>query len=279
MKLLLFCWKQDKAGMNMYNNLMRHFNFAEVNKLFDGNKIYKCEKDGKTYYLTQTETFFYESWKEYNDLVNNNFSEVDFVVSLVYHKGVSGPLLTLHALGNFTEKGVSSAPAKLMKGLLLSLKEQKERLKLENFEVMQEVTHGYPVAFDKPVIDFEIGTNDEDHTNEIAGKAATFALMNFKIDENWKAAIGFGGLHYASKFLEVNLKTNVAVGHIFASNVLEKFDKEMLQLAIKKTKEKVEFLVLDKKEKGPYKQLARIFAEELGLKCINEGELLQVGKV
>lgn len=271
MKLLLFCWKKDKAGLNIYNNLMKNFDFQETEKEFDGNKVFKSEKNGNEFLLTQTESFFYENWKEYNDLVNNLFADVDVVVSLVYHKGVSGSILTLHSLGNFDKNEISPAPAELMKSLIRYLHIEKEKLGLENFEVMQEVTHGYSIEFDKPIIDFEIGSNESDHTNDLAGKVLAFALMNLKIDNTWEAAIGLGGLHYATKFVKVQLQSKIAIGHIIPTSLLPKINKELLQNLIKKTSGEIKYLVMVKKEKGEYKQLSRKLAEELNLEFVTDG--------
>ena len=276
MKLLLFCWKEDKAGLNMYKNLMSDFDFQEIDKTFDGNKVFKCEKNKNEFLLAQTETFFYENWKEYNDLVNNSFPDIDVVVSLVFHKGTSSSILTLHSLGNLQKKEISPAPARVMKSLVKNFAEQKEKFKLDDFEVMQEVTHGYALEFNKPIIDFEIGSIESDHTNQVAGKAMVHALMDLQVNINWPVAIGIGGLHYATKFVKVQTESKLAIGHILATSLLPKLNKELLQKLIKNTQEEVKYLVMVKKEKGEYKSLTKKLAKELGLEFVTIGLACQM---
>lgn len=271
MKLLMYAWKDDKAGMNIYNNLMKHFEFKEIDKEFDGNKVFKCEKDGNEFFLTLTEELFYKKAEEYNDLVNNTFPEVDVVIAIIWHAGKSGPLLSVHPVGEVNKENFVTAPAKLMKSLLKNYAEQKELLGLEEFEVCMEATHSsYPIKFDKPLIDFEIGSLEKEHTNELAGKAAAFALMSLSL-EDWPVGIALGGLHYATKFTKVQLESKIAIGHIVTNLELDKLSKEFLEKIIEKTKEEVKYLVMVKKEKGEHKQLARKLAEDLGLEFVTDG--------
>ena len=74
-------------------------------------------------------------------------------------------------------------------------------------------------------------------------------------------------MHYASNFNKAMSK-GFSIAHICPAYHLESLDKEMLRQMIKKTLEKVEFILLDWKGLKKEKRRIKILAEETGLQIM-----------
>jgi len=82
---------------------------------------------------------------------------------------------------------------------------------------------------------------------------------------NCDVAFGVGGLHYCNNFNKVQLRTNIAIGHICPKYMLEKLDSEMILQAMSKTIPKPSFVLLDWKGLGREKQRIVNLLNELGI--------------
>ena len=81
--------------------------------------------------------------------------------------------------------------------------------------------------------------------------------------KNYRIAFGIGGPHYAKTFNRRILETDISIGHICPKYMLENLNKEMILQAIEKTKEKVDFILLDWKGLGKEKQRIKKILDEL----------------
>jgi D-aminoacyl-tRNA deacylase len=71
---------------------------------------------------------------------------------------------------------------------------------------------------------------------------------------NYKIAIGIGGPHYCSNFNKIALRTDIAFSHFCPKYHLDKLNEDLIRQSIERTKEKVDFILLDWKGLGTEKQ-------------------------
>jgi D-aminoacyl-tRNA deacylase len=286
MEIVVFFSEPDLASQNIWTNIQRYFDIEKTSILFDEKPVYKYpDSKGNIYWLCRTKDFVYSNGAYYSQLTEKLFPKAGLAVMAGFHTGHPPlPILTVHSIGNPTAQStkyvsaytLAYTSARAVKNAILYLKKYMEEFGLKGFEVMQEVTHGSPVEFKIPIIDFEIGSTEKEYKNELAGKVLAHALFHLSDPTNIIPAIGIGGLHYATKFRDVNLYSKIAVGHIFATFVLHDFKEEIFKQAIEKTIEKVEAVVIDKKEKGEYKQFAKELAKKYALKAYSHGEAQEI---
>lgn len=202
----------------------------------------------------------------------------DFFIFISKHQSKDGiPSLTVHTPGNFgkAETGgfdseLCIAPACYLKEAFLEL----NKIDLP-FEKTLECTHHGPFL-NKPCIFIEIGSTLKEWENEDAGKAIANVvkkLLMIKPSEH-KIGFGIGGTHYCSVFNKIILKTDIAVGHICPKYHLKNLNKEMILKAISRTKEKVDFVILDWKGLGTHKARIVSILNELGLNYKRSDQIL-----
>jgi D-aminoacyl-tRNA deacylase len=254
MKFALIVSKTDSAGMNIYNQLLNEYNFKESEEEFDSSPVHEKKIKGNEFKL-----FLINEKQIYSDYVDKVFC--DAIIFLSKHASKAGtPSLTVHAPGNWGKaeyggKDFSLTPTygSLIKSYYLDLLKRKKEFNLTEFEVSLEVTHHGPFL-SKPNLFIELGSNEEGWNNELGAKAIIECVLNAtKIDLNAKAVIGLGGNHYAPSFNRLLEKSDYCITHICPLYALSNLSKELLQEAINKSKEKIEFIALDwkglKKEK------------------------------
>lgn len=283
MKAFLLYQKGEACGENLAENLRQLFPFQEAGE-FDGTPLLKATHNGNEFFLGRIAGYMPKDGQKYSALLKPH--SPDLLVNLIWHAGTPAvPLLTTHPIGNPTSLDRSddthvAAPKTFvpsnpsaMKNALLAYAAKKQELALDEYEVCLETTHGSPTDMDIPFMDLEIGSGEEQWKDQKAGEAGAHAAMSV-FDAQYDAAIGFGDLHYTKKFTDVMLNSDVAIGHMFPSHSLPDFSKEILQAAISAIQGTVKYLLLNKKEKGEYKDKAREFGEALGLEVLNHKQVI-----
>jgi len=284
MKAFLLYQTGETCGENLAGNLRKFFPFKESGT-FDNNPLLQTTHSGHEFLLGTINDYMPANGKKYSDLVKPHSPDV--IIHLIWHEGTPPkPLLTCHPIGNpttldrgdethvSTPKTFSPSNPSAMKSALLAYSRKKDELSLDEYEVCLETTHGSPTDMEIPFMDLEIGSDEERWKDPKAGEAGAHAAMSV-FDNQYDAAIGFGDLHYTQKFTDVMLNSDVAVGHMFPSYSLLDFSKETLESAIKSIHGNVKYILLNKKEKGEYKDRARQFGGELGLEVLNHKQVLK----
>lgn len=282
-EIVCFFCKDDLVSQNVWKQINKDFTITESNTVFDGKKVSRYENENTIYWLAHTENFIYKNGKYYAELTEKIFSNATKSIIVGFHSGKSGAILTVHSIGEPSKTDGPYTPgqefaytsAKLLKNTVINFDKYMSEFELQGFEVTMEVTHGSPVDFKIPIIDFEIGSTDIEYNNEIAGKVLAHSLFHINDEIDFIPAIGIGGLHYASKFARVNIMGKYGVGHIFPSIKLNDLNVEIVRKAVDLTIEEVKAIIIDKKERGIYKQLSRSIGEELGLEVITHGLAMQ----
>lgn len=265
--------KVDRASMNIMEKLVENFGFRETEWVFDGNPVYRR---GDTLILTTNDEMIY-----YDNLDGEVERQLGFKPEIIafasrHSSKQKLPALTTHVTGNWgkalyggKDGSLAVAMPSAMKLALIKMYELNDL----GWTVCYEATHHGPSELEVPSFFIEIGSGEEEWTNDRAGEiiaeTIVYVLENYR-GAKFKVALGIGGGHYAPKQTKRALETDIAFGHI-APKYVHPVSREMLIKAINRTAEKVDAIYVDwKGSKGETRQLARSLAEELGLEFIKD---------
>jgi len=183
------------------------------------------------------------------------------------------PSLTVHAPGNWGKaemggrKGeLDIAAAAMIKSGLNELNKKVAEEKLK-YDVIQEATHHGPYL-EKPCMFIEIGSSESAYNDEKAGKviAATVMKILESSEYNVTTAVAIGGMHHTPNFKDIQLSTNIAIGHVCPKYRLGELNAEQLQQAIDKTwPKKAELVIVDWKGLGENKEKVKRLLDESGV--------------
>lgn len=250
MKIAVIVSSQDPAGLTMKECLLGLFSFKDIDEKFNGSAVYVYKN--LTLYTIEEKTIYAENIDKSIDS--------DFFVFCSMHRAQNQPLqITCHPAGNWgkaelggQEKTLNLACASYLKELFI---EQNKCGHGIGRDITLEATHHGPYI-EKPCLFIETGNDENGWSDKKAGEANARAIVNTFTREpgKYKIAIGLGGLHYPSSFNRRMLHTDIAISHICPKYSLDKLDREMLQQAVDKTVEKVDFILLDWKGLGTEKQ-------------------------
>lgn len=244
MKYLIIASKQDPAGINITTQLSQ---FKNPNISF---------------YLIDGETVFDKN------LDKEKINRYDAIIFASKHQSEKQEkTLSVHAPGNFRQADFGGVPgmismtsSQLQKQLFQSLDKNAKKLNIKNYEVTLECTHHGPLI-NKPCVYIEIGATPTEWKDRKAGfvvaKTINETIENFKENPYNENAIGIGGPHYCPNFNKIQLNSNIAISHIIPLYQLP-LKEEMIQEAIKKTKEEIDFILLDWKGLGNSEQRKQI---------------------
>ncbi len=252
MKTAIVVSVKDKAGMNIKERLLELFDFSEKNGVysFGDLSLYTVEKD----------TIVCEHIDKEID--------ADVFIFATRHQGNGGLSLSVHTPGNWAraeyggeDRKLCVCWANLNRKIYLDLLE-----KAGDIDVTLECTHHGPLI-DKPTVYVEIGSSENEWENKEAAEIIAKTIVDVMVDDipNNGVVFGIGGPHYCNNFNKLLRRTEFAVGHVCPKHMLEKLDKEMIKEAIAKTKEGVEFVLLDWKGLGGEKQRIMGILDELGV--------------
>jgi D-aminoacyl-tRNA deacylase len=247
--ILLVHSNRDVAGVNIAGHILKLHPFVKTNKVFQEKPICCSEINGKRveFITLKDETVNTQTLEE-------DFPEAELIVFLSRHSSQSGtPTLSVHTPGNLAEaelgglrRTVSVSPANAMQTALKALNRINQEMQL-GYEVSYECTHHGP-SLRVPSMFVELGSIEKQWSNQSAASAVAQATLEAiaKFENNrLPAVLGIGGTHYNGKFTRMALDCEAAFGHIIPKYAIPKVDTEILQQCIKRTRERVECLVLD----------------------------------
>ncbi|MDR2866399.1 MAG: D-aminoacyl-tRNA deacylase [Methanomassiliicoccaceae archaeon] len=216
---LLLCSEEDIASVNIRNALI---------------SSEKWEDDGDLLYFgnmaMMTIRGIHIRAENVDEKAKNAGIDAEEIIFLSRHKAASGiPTLTVHPIGNFQNADlggrswtlVRSSP-RTMTGLLRSL----SSIDTQEFQVSFEVTHHGPWV-NIPATFIEIGSDESQWNNKDAAMMISDAIYNLK-EDNYEAAIGIGGGHYAPRFTEISLTHEINFGHMIPEYAIKDSDDDDL---------------------------------------------------
>lgn len=255
MQIAIITSSKDTAGSNIRSNLIELFGFDKTDGKFDGNEVFCCDKiQNKSIklYLINEELIFAED-------IDKKISADVFIFASKHRSKENTPGFTVHPIGNFgeadfggKEKELCFSSAVLLKNLFVELNDV---AKETSFDITMETTHHGPYV-EKPAVFVEIGSTEKEWNNKQNGEIIANTIINALRSENknYQIAIGIGGPHYCSNFNKIMLRNNIAISHICPKYRLDKLDEGLMKQSMKKTIEKVDFVLLDWKGLGKEKQ-------------------------
>jgi len=269
-KVTVICGSQDRASQNIKNNLL-------VLRKWD------IIGSGCDYPVFEFKNFRLIEIKEpliYQDSLDKKIADCGFPANLIIfaskHRSKDGrAILTVHSTGNVNDakfgggsKKLAAAAPQAVRSLLRSIKMLAEN---EEYQVTLECTHHGPSDIDVPSVFIEIGSNEEQWLDEVAGRIVANAILMLK-EEDSPVAVGFGGTHYAPRQTTLILETDVAFGHIFPGHVLDDIDESMIEQAFRRSR--ADFAYFDRKsmKAGQRERLGEII-ERIGYEVLKESDI------
>lgn len=244
-KFLVVASKKDKAGINITTRLSQ----------FRENPLISNKEPNYDFYLVEDEILYT------NNLDFDKISKYDFIIFASKHKSEKKEkTLSIHAPGNWRnadfggEKGkVCKSSAIFQKQLFEKLDEYVKQYHLDgSYKVTMEATHHGPLI-NKPCLFIEIGSTEVEWEDRRAGfvvaKTISNTIDSYKENEYNEVAIAIGGPHYCPAFNKIQLKSNVAISHVIPEYAFP-LTEEMVNEAIEKTEEEVDFILVDWKGLG-----------------------------
>ncbi|HEY9206706.1 MAG TPA: D-aminoacyl-tRNA deacylase [Candidatus Methanoperedens sp.] len=192
------------------------------------------------------------------------------------HRSKDGrAILTVHSTGNLNEAKYGGTPGKLastapqaVRSLLRSLRMLAEN---EEYEVTLECTHHGPSDIDVPSVFIEIGSNEKQWLDEVAGRIVAEAILMLKDNES-PVAVGFGGTHYAPRQTALVLETDITFGHIFPSHALPELNENIVREAFLKSG--ADFAYFDRKSmKSEQRGKLEAIIERIGFEVLKESDI------
>jgi len=251
-KYLIIASKKDLAGSNITTQLSQ---FRENPML----SSMKADTPNFDFYLVEEEIIFTKN------LNLEKINKYDFVIFASKHKSEKNEkTLSIHAPGNWRSANFGGEPEKVCKTSALFQKALFETLNIvaknydldKKYKITLECTHHGPLI-NKPCIFIEIGSTENEWKDRRAGfvlaKTISGTIKNFYENPYNEVAIGIGGPHYCPNFNKIQLNSNVALSHIIPQYSFP-LTEEMLKQAVTKTKEEVDFAILDWKGLGNSEQ-------------------------
>lgn len=254
-KYLVIASKSDIAGINITTQLSQF----RKNPLISGLQKEAVNFD---FYLIEDSILYTKN------LDLEKINKYDFIIFASKHKSEKQEkTISIHAPGNWGDARYGGQPEKVCKSSALFQKFIFEKLneninlyKIKNYTLTLEATHHGPLI-DKPCVFVEIGSTENEWKDRRAGfvvaKTISETIYDFKENSYREVAIGIGGPHYCPNFNKIQLKSNVALSHIIPKYAFP-LKEEMIKEALNKTKEEVDFAILDWKGLGSSEQRERI---------------------
>jgi D-aminoacyl-tRNA deacylase len=263
----------DRASQNIKKNILFLRKWTPVGS--DGDFAVFEDKDFRIVEIAHPLIF--------QDGLDKKLSKSGYPASLIIfasrHKSKDmRAILTVHSTGNANEakfggtpKKLSQAAPKAARSLIRSLKTLTE---IEEYEVTLECTHHGPSDLDVPSVFIEIGSNEEQWLDEVAGRIVAHAILLLK-DDGSSIAVGFGGTHYAPRQTSLILSSDITFGHIFPTYSLNDIDESMIRQAF--TRSNADFAYLDRKSmKGEERDNLIRMIERIGFEVKKESDIKEM---
>ncbi len=272
-KVTIVCSTLDRASQNIKNCILSLRKWTPVGS--EGGLAVFEYKDFRIVEIVEPLIF--------QDGLDKKLSIQDYPASIIIfasrHRSKDmRAILTVHSTGNVDEAKFGGNPGKLsqaapqaVRSLLRSLKILTEN---EEYEVTLECTHHGPSDLDVPSVFIEIGSNEAQWLDEVAGYIVANAILLLK-DDGSPIAVGFGGTHYAPRQTALILSTDITFGHIFPTHALHDIDESMIRQAF--VRSRADFAYLDRKSmKGEERENLKRMLMRIGFETLKESDIKEL---
>ncbi len=267
MNSIIVTSSKDEASLTIRERLLESFLFQKSDKIFEKSSVFMLKEQPNIKLITTEQ--------ELVDTEHLNSLDASLLIFASKHSSESAtPALLTHFSGNWTEevflggtpKTLGLAAAGALKAALRELKKRTREKQMLGYKVSVEATHHGPTSLKTPIVFVELGSGPTQWRDKNAAEiVAAACIAAAKNEETHNYALAFGSSHYSPRFTELILKTDVALSHIAPRHVLDNLGREMIQQAIERTEETIEFFVIDHKGMNSLQRnKIENFANELG---------------
>ncbi|MEM4726586.1 MAG: D-aminoacyl-tRNA deacylase [Nitrososphaerales archaeon] len=258
---------KDKAGCNIASSLRSKYGFRESSEHFEGYSVF--DKDGVKLIYTEREII-------YADHLDYAFKPKAYIF-LSRHSSEKGiPCLTAHFPGNLgadssyggKPKEPSITYPSLLKRYIKELWLRRNEVK--GYQVVLEPMHHGPSSLKKPCMFVEVGSTPlqwaDTHAASVVADSLWSALCNNEYAS--KIGLGFGGTHYSSKFTQLLVESEYALGAVASKHMLKELTVDTVRLMVSRCVEDVNYAILDWKGLSTEKQNLLSIIDEVGLEVV-----------
>ncbi|VBB05126.1 d-aminoacyl-trna deacylase dtda [Lucifera butyrica] len=278
---------KDPVAGHVLREALKLYNFDETDIIIDKFPMFKhTDKNGNLFCYVQTSEVLSHNYPKYLPILNYHFADFDIAGIVNWHGGQNAPdgILTVHTTGDVETGFFSPVKPLYMRNLLLSLKQNCEKLSIRDFIVTCEATHwsGIPhngnasmiPLFQVPIIDIEIGSSPIRWADQGAARVIASALSNVFTGDSNKLLnlLCIGGIHFEPAFANVLFQNwdgyAFAISHILAGRwlIAGKYDTEeglvKLETCLKSIQDTVDGIIFHDSLKSGYKEQCRILAKK-----------------
>jgi D-aminoacyl-tRNA deacylase len=221
----------DEASTHVREHLLE---FTEWDRRTDDER--PDSEGGGEYHVT--DDFEMRSFEDLHLYIDDAAEAYDcdpeFLAFASKHSGETGPLLTAHFTGNFGEAeygGGDHALAEAAPAALDAVVSAFSDTAPEGYEVGVEATHHGPTEVGCPSLFVEVGSEQAQWRDPDAARAVARSILSLSDlptrepgSDPERTIVGFGGGHYAPRFLRILLETPWRVGHVAADWALSEVD-------------------------------------------------------
>jgi D-aminoacyl-tRNA deacylase len=243
---ILVTSEKDTASLTIKDALVNGYGFSKTTESFEGYPTFSLGENLKL--ITTTRDMIH------CDHLESHF-DAEAIIFCSRHRAESGqPALLVHSTGNLGRDALFggnpqqlsvSAPS-LVSAALRKLFEERNKMRLDEFDVSLEVTHHGPTTMKTPLVFVELGSSEEFWTHEEGAKAVAAAVMDCATEPlSGAAAIGFGGTHYASKFNKLVLEINYKIGHLAPKYAINEMTEDVLDQMISRSANPIKSAIID----------------------------------
>jgi D-tyrosyl-tRNA(Tyr) deacylase len=255
------------------------------------------ERDNE-YYFVPTDVPLCWRYPKYLPEMNKYFADFDFSGMVTWHEGENAPpkVLTVHTLGDVETGVYDPASPQYVRNLMHAIDAERVRLGLDDFRTVTEATHWSgsfetntppPTLLDFPVpmVDIEVGSEDESWHNRKAAEALAGGLTGVFDGDGLRLRnlLCVGGMHFDPTYAEAVFAEwdgqGFGISHIIANQwlVSGKYDEEhgleYMERAVAAIDGDIEAIAFHDKLKGTYKDTVRKLGEKLGVPILKHQRL------
>jgi D-aminoacyl-tRNA deacylase len=269
---LIVTSKEDIASMNIRDKLLRGWSWKETGE-FEGAPL--LEHQG--FLMAAIPEIHLERDHIDRQVKEASGKEFDAVVFASRHRAESKiPTLTVHPIGNFAKADFGGLDGKLVRAsphlMTSSLRALREKAGDLGFGVSFETTHHGPYL-ETPSFFIEIGSDESFWTHEKAAERIADAIMTTEA-KSGKVVMGVGGGHYAPRFTDLAMDSDVSIAHMAANYALDSLMDEtiMREMIEKSGSPKLVYFHRKSMPKPKYRALEEKFAA-LGIESVRSDDL------
>ncbi|MCK1293447.1 D-aminoacyl-tRNA deacylase [Bradyrhizobium sp. 30] len=298
--VFVFCAALDKdpVALHVLDALKAECTLAPTDMEVDGHQVLQVLGLANTRIsIVTTDDVVSSDYIRYAPILNGCFGDADVIGIVNWHEGANAPnaILTVQTTGDLATGTFSSVDPKISRGILLAIEHERVRLGLRRFQTYLEATHwsgvkagspGTRLADLKPsAIDIEVGSAPADWTNPHAARVLARALLRTfdHMEEPVQSVLCIGGVHFEPSFTNAVLQPRhgapIAATHVLPNHwlVSDGYDRDSrlidLRACVHSIVGGVQGIIYHDKLKAPYKRIARLLAEELGVPMLSHRKL------